>query len=122
MDIQMIRDAIEELENEDITYDNIDELASLYIVYNNLQKSGYSMITGVEREARDILPYYIKYQGIKRRYQTNQTTEGEVIQGIKKVCKELSEFIDVLYSGTDMNKERLCIKDMIQQLNEKYSK
>ena len=122
MNIQMIRDAIEELENEDVTYDNIDELASLYIVYNNLQRSGYSMITSVESEARDILPYYIKYQDIKRRYQTNQTTEGEVIQGIKKVCKELSEFIDALYSGTDMNKERLCIKDMIQQLNEKYSK
>ena len=122
MDIQMIRDAIEELENEDVTYDNIDELASLYIVYNNLQRSGYSMITSVESEARDILPYYIKYQDIKRRYQTNQTTEGEVIQGIKKVCKELSEFIGALYSGTDMNKERLCIKDMIQQLNEKYSK
>lgn len=122
MDIQMIRDAIEELENEDVTYDNIDELASLYIVYNNLQRSGYSMITSVESEARDILPYYIKYQDIKRRYQTNQTTEGEVIQGIKKVCKELSEFIDALYSGTDMNKERLCIKDMIKQLNEKYSK
>ena len=122
MDIQMIRDAIEELENEDVTYDNIDELASLYIVYNNLQRSGYSMITSVESEAQDILPYYIKYQDIKRRYQTNQTTEGEVIQGIKKVCKELSEFIDALYSGTDMNKERLCIKDMIKQLNEKYSK
>lgn len=122
MDIQMIRDAIEELENEDVTYDNINELASLYIVYNNLQRSGYSMITSVESEARDILPYYIKYQDIKRRYQTNQTTEGEVIQGIKKVCKELSEFIDALYSGTDMNKERLCIKDMIKQLNEKYSK
>lgn len=121
MDIQIIRDAIEELENEDVTYDNIDELASLYIVYNNLQRSGYSMITSVESEAQDILPYYIKYQDIKRRYQTNQTTEGEVIQGIKKVCKELSEFIDVLYSGTDMNKERLCIKDMIKQLNEKYS-
>ena len=122
MDIQVIREAIEELENEDVTYDNVDELASLYIVYNNLQRSGYSMITSVESEARDILPYYIKYQDIKRRYQTNQTTEGEVIQGIKKVCKELSEFIDALYSGTDMNKERLCIKDMIKQLNEKYSK
>ena len=80
------------------------------------------MIDGINNELQDILPYYIKYRDIKTQYQLGKTTEGEVIQGIKRVCKELAEFIDALYSGTDMNKERLCIKDMLEQLHNKYSK
>lgn len=122
MDIQIIKEAIEELETADTTYDNIAELSSLYIVYNNLKQPIKTMVDGVNNELQDILPYYIKYRDIKTRYQLGKTTEGEVIQGMKRVCKELMEFIDALYSGTDMNKERLCIKDMLVQLNEKYSK
>lgn len=122
MDIQLIEDAIETLVNSDTTYDNVQELASLYIVHENLNSPLKPMVDGVNNELEDILPYYIKYRDIKRKYQFNQTTEGEVIQGMKKVCKELAEFIDALYSGTDMNKERLCIKNMLVQLNEKYSK
>lgn len=122
MDIQSIEDAIETLVNSDTTYDNVQELASLYIVHENLNSPLKTMVDGANNELEDILPYYIKYRDIKRKYQFNQTTEGEVIQGMKKVCKELAEFIDALYSGTDMNKERLCIKNMLVQLNEKYSK
>lgn len=122
MDIQIIEEAIEELETADTTYDNIAELSSLYIVYNNLKQPIKTMVDGVNNELQDILPYYIKYRDIKTRYQLGKTAEGEVIQGMKRVCKELAEFIDALYSGTDMNKERLCIKDMLVQLNEKYSK
>lgn len=122
MDIQIIEEAIGELETADTTYDNIAELSSLYIVYNNLKQPIKTMVDGVNNELQDILPYYIKYRDIKTRYQLGKTAEGEVIQGMKRVCKELAEFIDALYSGTDMNKERLCIKDMLVQLNEKYSK
>lgn len=122
MDIQIIEEAIEELETADTTYDNIAELSSLYIVYNNLKQPIKTMVDGVNNELQDILPYYIKYRDIKTRYQLGKTAEGEVIQGMKRVCKELAEFIDALYSGTDMNKERLCIKDMLVQLNEKYNK
>ena len=121
MDLIAINDAISMLEESDTNASNVGELASLYICRANLEERLKQHGNGVERELEDILPYYTKYCDIKRRYQLNQTTEHEVIQGIKSVCREISEFIDALYSGTDMNKERICIKQMLDQLHNKYS-
>jgi len=116
MDILAIEDAITELENSDTTFDNVHELACLYIVKEHIKPTNAAMITGLNNEVNDILPYYNKYIDIKRRYQTNQTSESEVIKGIKDVCKELKEFIEQLYCSTDMNKERICIRQMITEL------
>ena len=125
MDLVAIQEAINTLVNSSTTADNVSELASLYICSICLQESvksaKYSELQGTEKELKDILPYYRKYVDIKRRYQLHQTTEGEVVVGIKKVCKEITEFIDSLYRGTDMNKERICLRNMIKQLNDKYS-
>lgn len=124
MDIIAINDAIDTLEESPTTLQNITELASLYICKSNLEKRKNTPVNnvtdGVEKELDDILPYYIKYKEIKRRYQLNQTNEGEVIQGIKDVCRELTEFIQLLYRGTDMNKERICIRNMINDLSSVY--
>lgn len=122
MDLLAIDEAIKTLENSDTTVENVSELASLYICQLNLKNRSNRQIERVEDELDDILPYYTKYREIKTRYQLNQTTEGEVIQGIKNVCREIQQFIDALYSGTDMNKERICINKMIEQMHEKYSK
>jgi hypothetical protein len=122
MDIIAINEAIETLENSDTNFENVSELASLYICRANLQNLSNRQIERVEDELEDILPYYTKYREIKTRYQLNQTTEGEVILGIKNVCREIQQFIDTIYSGTDMNKERICINKMIEQMHEKYSK
>lgn len=123
MDITSIAEAIKNLEAGDTTYDTVQELASLYIVYEHLVGfSDFVRRDNVNEELQDIMPYYMKYRDIKRRYQFNQTNEGEVIQGIKNVCQEITEFIETLYSGTDMNKERRCIKDMISKLNTKFNK
>lgn len=121
MDLVAIEDTISILEESPTTPENVSELASLYICRANLQSRLKSIPDAIESELNDILPYYTKYRDIKRRYQMHQTTEGEVIKGIKDVCRELSEFIGILYSGTDMNKERMCIKHVLSQLNEKYS-
>ena len=121
MDITAIQDAIETLENDATTVNNVAELASLYICRDNLQRRLNLTIDDIKQEYEDILPYYLKYRDIKRRYQRNEAIDGEVIQGIKDVCRELKEFIDILYQCTDMNKERLCIKDMIHSLVKKYS-
>ena len=123
MDITSIAEAIKNLEAGDTTYDTVQELASLYIVYEHLVDfSDFLRRDDVNEELQDIMPYYMKYRDIKRRYQFNQTNEGEVIQGIKNVCQEITEFIEALYSGTDMNKERRYIKDMISKLNAKFNK
>ena len=122
MDIMAIEEAIQTLENDDTTFDNVSELASLYICRQYMNKPLNLMVSSTQKELEDILPYYMKYKDIKKRYQLNQTSEGEVIQGIKNVCREIQEFIETLYSGTDMNKERLCIVKTLEQLYKKYSK
>ena len=116
MDVVAINEAIQTLENADTTFDNVSELAALYTVRDHLQPLEYSG----NNQLDDILPYYRKYTEIKRRYQLNQTTEGEVIQGMKNLCKELQEFVEDLYSHTDMNKERLCIRAFLLELNKKF--
>lgn len=124
MDLLTIKEAINTLVESDTTPQNVAELASLYICKGELEKLKFApkfrVIDGVEEEWQDILPYYQQYKDVKKRYQLGQTNEGEIIQGIKKVCLELKEFIEALYSGTDMNKERLCIQQMLRELYSEY--
>lgn len=120
MDIIAIEDAILGLENDDTSPNNVHELASLYIVRDNLKSTLQSTSHTLNNELEDVLPYYYKYVDIKTRYQLKQTNEGEVIQGIKNVCKELKEFIEDLYCHTDMNKERICIRQMLDALKLEY--
>lgn len=121
MDLVEINNAIDMLLERDTTPDNVSELANLYICKFNIENGLNRQINASERELKDILPYYNKYTDIKRRYQLRQTDESEVIQGIKDVCREIAEFIAALYSGTDMNRERICIRQMIDTLHKKYS-
>lgn len=121
MDLTTIEYAIEELENGEETFDNITELACLYIIRDNLSRSSPN-ISRPEKELNDILPYYQQYIKIKREYQQNKISESAVIAGIKDVCRELTEFIDTLYSCTDMGKERRCIVQMLDSLAKKYQK
>lgn len=121
MELSEITNAIDIVLERATTPENVAELASLYICKSNLENGLNRQINAPERELQDILPYYGKYIDIKRRYQLNQTNESEVIQGIKDVCREITEFIAALYSGTDMNKERICIRQMIDVIHDKYS-
>lgn len=119
LDLKLIETTIKELEAEGTNFMNCEKLSHLYICRDNLLKS-LEPVDEVQRELDDILPYYTRYREIKKRYQLNQALDIEVIQGIKDVCKELKEFIEVIYSNTDMNKERVCIKEMIRELAQKY--
>ena len=119
LDLKLIEATIKELEAEGTNFSNCEKLSHLYICRDNLLKN-LEPIDEVQRELDDILPYYTKYKEIKKRSQLNQALDIEVIQGIEDVCKELKEFIEAIYSSTDMNKERVCIKSMISQLSEKY--
>ena len=116
MDIVAINEAITDLEGGDTTQENVEELAALYVVRNNLQ----STEDKTRSELQDIFPYYTKYKEIKKRYQMNQTIEYELSKAMKDVCKEIEEFIISLYSGTSMHKERMCIKKMLKELSERY--
>lgn len=117
MDIQLIQETIWELEDSDTTYSNVQELAALYIVKEHLCGTSNNM---VEREYSDILPRYCDYVQIKRRYQLKEIPKESVLQSIRYVCKEIQEFLSVLYNGTDTPEEREQIKEMFKALYTSY--
>lgn len=119
MDINVINNAITTLENEETTFDNVSELAMLYIVRDKMQNE---LMTGMSHSSNEILPTYKKYREIKTRYQLGQTDEGEVIRTTKLLCHEISEFLDNLFSCTDMLKERVLIIEETRKIYEKISK
>lgn len=118
MDIQAINEAIEELEKDDTTVDNVSELASLYIVKEHLSNSCMPTISSVEKELMDILPSYKKYCDIKRQYQLNLLPRKSVVNGMRGICIEIEEFINTLYSSTDTAEERHLLHNTLQQLCE----
>lgn len=119
MDINAIIDNIEELENASTTVDNVKELASLYIVRKNYKNGNLPEYHNKStKELEDILPQYSKYIEIKRQYQLGNVSEQAVRKAIRRVCKEIFEFINTLYSCTDMKDERDCIRNLISTLSD----
>lgn len=110
MNIADINRTIKELEDDSTTFENCGKLASLYIVRDKFSKDK------VQNELDDILPQYQKYVEIKRKFQFGELSEKAVENQIKAVCKEVSEFIKTLYTGTDMPIEREYIKNMLNSL------
>ena len=116
MDISLIDRTIEELEDSDTTFPNCADLASLYIVRNFYKPKSYS---SVESELNDIAPSYKKYCDIKRKYQLNEITYDHVINSMRNVCREISEFIMTLYSNTESREERELLTNLLVSLSEK---
>ena len=114
MDISMINDLIEELENGDTSLSNIRNLSALYNVKAHLLGSNnYNHTT---KELSDILPSYLQYIDIKRKYQLHEISEDAVYINMKELCKEIKEFIQSLYSGTDTPRERELLNQMIREI------
>ena len=123
MDIQIIENTIDELEHSDISMNNAIELASLYIIRNNnLTGINKEETGGIQGEIEDILPAYTEYRQVKTQYQLNNLSDFVVVKTLKLLCQEIEDVINLLYSSTDMNKERRCIKHMISNLYSRYSK
>lgn len=110
MDIKDINRTIQELKEDSTTFENCERLAHLYIVREHL------FTDEVQNEFDDILPQYIKYTDMKRKYQLGEISEQAIEKQVKSVCKEVSEFIHTLYSSTDMPIEREHIKKMVTGL------
>lgn len=122
MDIKIIDGVIKELEESDVTFDNVRELACLYIVRSNLNNDASVAVNSVEKELNDILPRYKDYCEIKRKYQLNEINEEALLQAVKNLCLEIQEFIESLYTSTDFYRERKLILDMLDKLHDKYNK
>lgn len=122
MDLYLIDSTIDELERGETTFINCEKLASLYIIKEHFKQ--YPLVLRglydeVEDELNDIAPQYKTYCDIKRDYQLGKTTKEAVISAIHGVCKEIEEFIRILYSNTDMQEERDEIMSLINKIYNK---
>lgn len=121
MNLEEINNTIEALEQSSTTFGNCEKLASLYICKEYLNRQPViDTQQAVEREINDILPQYRNYCNIKRRYQLNEISKAPVISSVEKVCIEIEEFIQTLYSSTDMEEERARIHLMLSHLSSKF--
>ena len=116
MDINTINNLIKDTENSETTLSNIRNLSALYNVRNILLNNKEETKTETETELKDILPSYLGYINIKRKYQLHKTTNDNVIIAMKALCTEIKEFIQTLYSSTDTPQERDIIKEMIKEM------
>ena len=116
MNLQDINSTIIKLENEDTTFENCEKLASLYIVKDYYLRRKNEPGNDVEKEINDILPQYKNYIELKRKYQMGEISEKPIENAIKSVCKEITEFIQMMYRCTDMPIERDYIKKMLKDL------
>ena len=114
MDISMINDLIDELENGDTSLSNIRNLSALYNVKSHLL--GSNRYDNTTKELSDILPSYLQYIDTKRRYQLHEITDELLYINMKELCREIKEFIQALYSGTDTQQERDMLKQMIKEI------
>lgn len=117
MDLQAIQDAIEILEHSATSMENVDELSKLYIVREQLKKSNQQSNDGPK-----ILPSYSSYIETKRQYQMHQIPEDAVIISVKEVCQELDDLISLIYSNSDLRRERRCLRECLTKLSNKYGK
>lgn len=118
MNLTTINDLIDELEQSDTSLSNIRNLSALYNVKTHL--IGDYKFNNTAKELNDILPSYIEYVNLKRRYQLKEISIDSVIIQLENVCKEIAEFLQTLYSGTDTEEERKYIHNLIGQLKETF--
>ena len=116
IDIEAINNTIEHLEqSEETTTSVCNKLANLYIVREYFNKPKEDIIT---LELSDILPSYLKYVELKRNYQLKQLDIDTVESAMVILCKEIYEFIQVLYSNTESSVERKEIRNLIEHLED----
>ena len=96
-------------EQETPTIDNCKILASLYTCLDHMDAEEG------EEELTDIIPAYRKYAEVKRKYQLHEVAEVELLRAAKIVCIETTEFLSMLYSGSDTEEERELIRDIVNR-------
>ena len=117
LDLQEINNTIEELEDSNTTFDVCNKLASLYIVREYMQKSVHN---NVETELKDILPKYREYCKVRKRYQLGEIEEIAVQNAMQYVCKEIKEFMQILYTSTYNDTERIMLRNLVSELREMF--
>lgn len=116
MDLNVINDLITKLEGDGVSLSNVRNLSALYSVRDHLLAS--KPIDETAEEIRDILPSYVQYVEIKRKYQMGDTLSMNIYAYLNTLCTEILEFMQTLYNNTDTAQEREIIHSLIKKLAE----
>ena len=118
MNINDINTTINQLENGNTTFEACNKLASLYIVREHLMTSdkAENKSNNVVKEYNDILPSYNTYIDAKKRYSMQLTDDRFILSNLNRLCKEIEEFIQSLYTSTESEEEREIIRSFINNL------
>lgn len=124
MNLELVQNTIEQLESLDTTFENCQNLAALYIVRDMYKprKSQLLQYEQVAKELSDIFPQYSKYIEIKKQYQLKKVSADEVSVEIKELCKQIYEFLILLYVDSDMPQERKSLQNLAEKINNEYKK
>lgn len=109
MSIDTINELIEELEQGETSLSNIRNLSALYTVKAHILGHNIN-VDKTEKELRDVLPSYLQYIKIKRKYQLKETTADALYTALNSLCNEINEFLHTLYSCSDTEQERAILK------------
>lgn len=114
MNLAKVNKEINELLNSPLTLSNVRNLSALIVVQSYLQNAIQSEPDSLEQELNDILPRYKEYCEIKRDYQLGKIPKDDIIISMRRVCKEVNEFLLSLYENTETAEERTMIKVMLK--------
>lgn len=112
------RKAIKELLNGPLALSNARNLSALITIQSYMKNAIQSKPDSLEQELNDILPQYREYCAVKRQYQLGRATEDLMIASMRLVCKEVKEFLLILYQNTDTKIERNMIRRMLSETEE----
>ena len=114
MNLEIINEMIDELEQSEPSLSNVRNLSALYNVRANLL--GTNRFDKTSKELSDILPSYLQYIDTKRKYQLHEVSEELLYNNMKELCREIKEFVQMLYSGTDTQTERDILQRTIKEI------
>lgn len=116
MNLAEINAGINELFNSPLTLSNARNLSALIVVQSYMKNAIQSKPDALEQELNDILPRYKEYCNIKRDYQLGKLSEDDIIISMRRVCKEVKEFLLSLYENTETAQERTQLKTMLKEI------
>ena len=70
----------------------------------------------IDKEYADIQPRYHEYCDVKREYQQNNIPVSALETSVVYLCKEIKEFMQVLYSNSDTEFEKTAFENVLREM------
>ena len=86
------------------------------VTSEKLRVSEDNVKCSIDKEYADIQPRYHEYCDVKREYQLNNIPVSALETSVVYLCKEIKEFMQVLYSNSDTEFEKTAFKNVLREM------